>query len=282
MARVLVLLTLLHNGRAAAEPPAAAEAVSPFRAARAARRRPKTAGEAYETWTRARIDGPNFERFADFAGACMRGHDACRPPSDQGQCEDACRTLRWNFHARRLVERVVKLRRAPILEEGSTWPLGSEPARPSQRPSPEAIDRFLNQTRRHHVPEMGPVRGAGWFERGSAEDYLEAGGPVYLYGLQRTGSNVVSGLVSAYSGVEVAFGDAHYSLFANAYHHSRANPTHVNAPTWKHFRPFQAARANATHVLDNSGAVSRRLFSNDEVASCSTVSCDAKPSKQLQ
>jgi len=40
MARVLVLLTLLHNGRAAAEPPAAAEAVSAFRAARAARRRP--------------------------------------------------------------------------------------------------------------------------------------------------------------------------------------------------------------------------------------------------
>ena len=93
MARVLVFLTLLHNGRAAAEPPAAAEAMSAFRrGARAARRRPKTAGEAYETWTRARIDGPNFERFADFAGACMRGHDACRPPSDQGQCEDACRT----------------------------------------------------------------------------------------------------------------------------------------------------------------------------------------------
>ena len=85
MARVLVFLTLLHNGRAAAEPPAAAEAMSAFRrGAAAARRRPKTAGEAYETWTRARIDGPNFERFADFAGACMRGHDACRPPSDQG------------------------------------------------------------------------------------------------------------------------------------------------------------------------------------------------------
>ena len=74
---------------------------------------------------------------------------------------------------------------------------------------------------------MGPVRGAGWFERGSAEDYLAAGGPVYLYGLQRTGSNVVSGLVSAYSGIEVAFGDAHYGLFANEYHHARANPTHV-------------------------------------------------------
>ena len=86
MARVLVFLTLLHNGRAAAEPPAAAEAMSAFRrGARAARRRPKTAGEAYETWTRARIDGPNFERFADFAGACMRGHDACRPPSDQSK-----------------------------------------------------------------------------------------------------------------------------------------------------------------------------------------------------
>ena len=104
MARVLVLLTLLTNGWAAAEPPAAAEAIPAFRAARAGRRRPKTAGEAYETWTRARIDGPNFERFADFAGACMRGHDACRPPSDQGQCEDACRTLRWNFQAAALLE----------------------------------------------------------------------------------------------------------------------------------------------------------------------------------
>ena len=92
MARVLLLLTLLNNGRAAAALEGDDPTVSAVRAARAARRRPKTAGEAYETWTRARIDGPNFERFADFAGACMRGHDACRPPSDQGQCEDACRT----------------------------------------------------------------------------------------------------------------------------------------------------------------------------------------------
>ncbi len=48
MARVLVFLTLLANGRAAAEPSAAAEAMSAFRrGAAAARRRPKTAGEAY-------------------------------------------------------------------------------------------------------------------------------------------------------------------------------------------------------------------------------------------
>ena len=228
MSPLIFLLTLLNNGWATANPTAAAEAISAFRRRAAGRRRPRmSASAAYETWTRARIDGPNFDRFADFAGACMRGHDACRAPSDAGQCEDACRTLRWNFHARRLVERVLKVRSGSVLEEGYNWPLGSEPVRPPSRPSPKAIDRFLNHTHRHHVPEMGPVRGAGWFERGSAEDYLDAGGPVYLYGLQRTGSNVVSGLVSAYSGVEVAFGDAHYGLFANEYHHARANPTHV-------------------------------------------------------
>ena len=95
MARILLLLTLLSNGRATSAPDGDDPTFSAVRrGARAARRRPKTAGEAYETWTRARIDGPNFERFADFAGACMRGHDACRPPSDQGQCEDASAWLR--------------------------------------------------------------------------------------------------------------------------------------------------------------------------------------------
>ena len=86
MSPLIFLLTLLNNGRAA--PDGGRWNVSAFRrrAARAAqRRRPRmSASAAYETWTRARIDGPNFDRFADFAGACMRGHDACRVPSDAG------------------------------------------------------------------------------------------------------------------------------------------------------------------------------------------------------
>jgi hypothetical protein len=137
MSRVLLLLTLLNHGGTAAALDGGRWNVSAVRRRAAQRRRPQmSASAAYETWTRARIDGPNFDRFADFAGACMRGHDACRAPSDAGQCEDACRTLRWNFHARRLVERVLKVRSGSVLEEGYNWPLGSTPARPPSRPSP--------------------------------------------------------------------------------------------------------------------------------------------------
>ena len=141
MSRVLFLLTFLNAGVVAANPTAGRWNVSAFRRRAAGRRRPKmSASAAYETWTRARIDGPNFDRFADFAGACMRGHDACRAPSDAGQCEDACRTLRWNFHARRLVERVLKVRSGSVLEEGYNWPLGSEPWLASIRDAVVHID----------------------------------------------------------------------------------------------------------------------------------------------
>ena len=86
MSPIIVLLTLLNDAWAA--PDGGRWNVSAFRRRAAGRRRPRmSASAAYETWTRARIDGPNFERFADFAGACMRGHDACRAPSDAGQCD---------------------------------------------------------------------------------------------------------------------------------------------------------------------------------------------------
>ena len=96
MSPLIFLLTLLNNGWATANPTAAAEAISAFRRRAAGRRRPRmSASAAYETWTRARIEGPNFERFADFAGACMRGHDACRPPSDQAPRASSHVTLRF-------------------------------------------------------------------------------------------------------------------------------------------------------------------------------------------
>ena len=88
MPRVLLLLTFLNAGVVAANPTAGRWNVSAVRRRAAQRRRPRmSASAAYETWTRARIDAPNFDRFADFAGACMRGHDACRAPSDAGQCD---------------------------------------------------------------------------------------------------------------------------------------------------------------------------------------------------
>lgn len=42
---------------------------------------------------------------------------------------------------------------------------------------------------------MGPIAGGGWLERGPLDEYLAAGGPVLVFGLQRTGSNAFQNLM---------------------------------------------------------------------------------------
>ena len=67
------------------------------------------------------------------------------------------------------------------------------------RPSP--------RLEKNYVPGMGRRTGGGWFDRGSPFIYEKTGGPLVLYGLQRSGTNAFTGLVGAHLGTEVYNGE---------------------------------------------------------------------------
>ena len=89
----------------------------------------------------------------------------------------------------------------------------------------------------------------GWFDRGSPFIYEKTGGPLVLYGLQRSGTNALTGLRhSAHLGTEVYNGERDDEYYARRA--PRLSPTRYNDPRWKHFRPDTGPRRlNSTHVL---------------------------------
>lgn len=171
-------------------------------------------------------------------------------------CLERCRAQLWRATSRQLV--------APIIDEATRSPLVAWKGdlwRPNEAPDlpPSALlnaSQFVRQMRRaafdealdkNYAATMGPRRGGGWFERGAPATYAATGGPLVLYGLQRSGTNALTGLISAHLGTEVYNGER-----ADEYFQRRAprlSSTRFNDPRWKHFRPTHVARLNASHVL---------------------------------
>ena len=214
------------------------------------------AGPAKKCWPSA--DCARKLNVQERARTCVEEHCVTgdRPGyKDWGaMCLEKCRAVLWRATARRLVAPVVEDRQRPPLVEwrGDLWGAGAPlPPHPLRNASALAAQirraAFAEALEERYVRGMGRKTGAGWFERGSPKVYEATGGPLVLYGLQRSGTNALTGLVSAHLGTEVYNGerdDEYYERRA-----PRLSSTRFNDPRWKHFRPTHVSRLNATHVL---------------------------------
>ena len=169
-------------------------------------------------------------------------------------CLDRCRATLWRATARQLVAPVIEdSRRLPLVMWGGDLWHAQEPLPPHPIRNASSLGvqirriAFAEALEKNYVSGMGRKTGGGWFDRGSPLIYEKTGGPLVLYGLQRSGTNALTGLVSAHLGTEVYNGerdDEYYERRA-----PRLSPTRYNDPRWKHFRPTHVSRLNSTHVL---------------------------------
>ena len=130
-------------------------------------------------------------------------------------------------------------------------------------PTLEQVAAFTRDLRKHSSPLLGPWAGAGWFERGNLQNYVRAGGPIVMYGMQRSGSNTVQSLLRGHCGIEVFFSETLKSLLLFEPFLPRISRTHANLPEWKHFRPWSVPRRNATHVFERAPNASWRTVASN-------------------